>query len=66
MTNLKCVLCGDTIQKDPINGWELGHNAETVEHGRCCDDCNSFLVIPARMDQLFGKKGVDTHPQESV
>lgn len=26
-----------------------GNNAEPVNGGRCCDDCNSSVVIPARL-----------------
>ena len=31
-------------------GW--GNNAEPVNHGRCCDECNQ-LVIAARLQHLF-------------
>jgi hypothetical protein len=27
----------------------FGNNAEPVNSGRCCDDCNSTIVIPARL-----------------
>ena len=30
-------------------GWRHGNNAEPVNEGRCCDDCNSLVVIPARL-----------------
>lgn len=29
-----------------------GNNAEPVNSGRCCDDCNQAVVIPAR---IFGR-----------
>ena len=30
----------------------FGNNAEPINSGRCCDDCNWSLVIPARISQL--------------
>lgn len=27
----------------------FGNNAEPVKRGRCCDDCNVAIVIPARL-----------------
>ena len=66
----KCDICGGPILPNPISGWDLGHNAEPVREGRCCDSCNDGIVIPARMAQIlgnnFGKKEVDTHPVQSV
>ena len=66
----KCDICGGPILPNPISGWDLGHNAEPVREGRCCDSCNDGIVIPARMAQIlgnnFGKKEVDTHQVQSV
>ena len=39
-----------------------GNNATPVKEGRCCDVCNSFKVVPARMDNLMDmltKKNVE-------
>lgn len=42
----KCVLCGLGF-----NGY--GNNPRPLkENGRCCDDCNDFKVIPARMKHI--------------
>lgn len=48
--DFKCSLCG----KEETG---YGHNPEPLkEYGeRCCDECNSNLVIPARIKELFGK-----------
>ncbi len=27
----------------------FGHNAEPVNSGRCCDECNSLVVLPVRI-----------------
>ena len=40
-----CVICGKTY-----TGY--GNNAEPVADGRCCDDCNIEIVIPARLKQI--------------
>lgn len=41
-----CCLCDG-----PINGY--GHNAEPCWQGRCCDECNTYIVIPVRISVLF-------------
>lgn len=37
-----CSICGKEFQG-------YGNNAQPVDDGRCCNDCNSRLVIPFRM-----------------
>ena len=45
-----CSICNEEIQ---ANGdWVLGNNAEPINEGRCCDDCNWAVVIPARLVDL--------------
>ena len=46
---MKCSICKTTIKKDPLSGWDGGHNAEPASPGRCCDDCNAGVVIPRRI-----------------
>jgi len=41
----RCSIC----QRE-YRGW--GNNAAPVNHGRCCDDCNSLVVIPARLNEI--------------
>lgn len=42
----KCCICGKQF-----NGW--GNNPYPVkESGKCCDECNSTQVIPARLKRL--------------
>jgi hypothetical protein len=55
-----CSICKNDIdiQTNPQTGieiWAEGHNAEPVNSGRCCSDCNLSVVIPARLS-LAGKK----------
>lgn len=45
---MKCSICQKEIPvKD--GGWSTGNNAQPVNDGRCCDDCNAEVVIPARL-----------------
>lgn len=58
----KCSLCyGDIEQKlVPETGvvyWASGNNASPLSEGRCCDTCNTTLVIPARVRELCGDGG---------
>tara|TARA_Y100001963_G_C6479436_1_gene308241 strand:- start:247 stop:429 length:183 start_codon:yes stop_codon:yes gene_type:complete len=53
---LKCCICDDTIKADPISGWAGGNNAEPVEDGRCCDECNNSVVIQARLNLYFANQ----------
>ncbi|QDP61217.1 MAG: hypothetical protein GOVbin2729_43 [Prokaryotic dsDNA virus sp.] len=55
-TEMKCSVCSSEIERNPLTGWDLGHNAEPVNEGRCCDVCNSFVVIPARLGFIEGEK----------
>ena len=43
-----------SICKKEYFGW--GNNAQPVNDGRCCDDCNTTAVIPARLALFFADK----------
>jgi len=49
---LMCSICQKEIEPNPENGWDQGNNAEPVNSGRCCDDCNNFYVIAARLREM--------------
>jgi hypothetical protein len=55
MDELICCICMEKIVPNPISGWSEGHNAEPIFDGRCCDDCNTNVVVPKRIQHLFGK-----------
>lgn len=38
-----CSICGRVMIE------EFGNNAQPVNNGRCCNNCNFTVVIPARM-----------------
>ena len=44
---MDCSIC-----KDKIND-KYGHDAQPINDGRCCDTCNTTLVIPFRIRQMF-------------
>ena len=44
---MKCSICNNEIND------EFGHNAEPVNDGRCCSDCNSTVVIPVRIKEMI-------------
>lgn len=53
----KCCICGSTAYVDEGEWW--GNNPEPIMPyefdgvpNRCCDHCNSYLVIPARLNNL--------------
>jgi len=46
----RCVLCG-------IGGIGHGHNAQPLQPGRCCTNCNTTRVIPYRMMFMFLHRG---------
>ena len=44
---LTCSICQGAI--DAQGTWLRGHNAQPVNNGRCCTECNWQVVIPARL-----------------
>lgn len=52
MNEYICCICGKKF-----TGW--GNNPYPVvkdENARCCDECNSTVVIPTRIEQMYGKE----------
>lgn len=48
-----CSICFNDIPS--VNGWDSGNNASPVNHGRCCNDCDNNIVIPARINMMARK-----------
>ena len=60
---MKCSICFNEIEKvrDPATNevvWDKGNNAEPVNSGRCCNDCNGMVVIPVRLGLWAGRDEV--------
>jgi len=49
---MKCSICGLPIEPEKLSGWDQGNNAEPVNDGRCCNDCNATVVIPRRFADI--------------
>jgi hypothetical protein len=48
---LTCSICGQDIKPTSF-GWDQGNNAQPINDGRCCDDCDTKVVLPARMVEV--------------
>jgi hypothetical protein len=46
---LRCVIC-----KEPFS--EYGNNTQPIASGRCCNECNTTVVIPTRLMRFMGVK----------
>ncbi len=44
-----CSICGESYEG-------YGNNAEPVNSGRCCDECNATIVIPRRIQDAINRK----------
>ena len=54
---IKCCLCENTIEINPITKWAFGNNPDPLgknEDDRCCDACNESRVLPARIGRMMG------------
>jgi len=57
-----CCFCGADYGR-------YGNNAQPLFDGRCCNDCNTEMVIPARISMMFGAENHDEtmkHPTELI
>ena len=59
VTNLddrRCSICDGHIE--PLRNdkgdvvWEGGNNAQPINDGRCCSECNSTVVLAARLEAM--------------
>lgn len=54
------MLCSICFNELPAVGtWTEGNNAEPVNMGRCCNNCDNSVVIPARINSMM--RGVPHH-----
>ena len=51
-----CSICSETYEG-------LGHNAEPVNSGRCCGDCNALVVVPARIERRRAARSAAQEPR---
>lgn len=50
-----CSICFKEIEIQE-SGWDKGHNAEPINNGRCCQNCNYSIVVLARYQQFKNSK----------
>lgn len=47
-----CSICGNKFTGFGNNPWPV----TTGDNDRCCNACDDFLVLPARLARMFGGK----------
>lgn len=47
-----CSICGGEYH-------HFGNNAEPVNSGRCCDECNDTVVLPERLKYILSNRRGD-------
>ena len=53
-TKTKPLTCSICFQPIPPQGtWLHGNNAQPINDGRCCKDCDDTIVIPARITLIM-------------
>jgi hypothetical protein len=50
---MKCSICDKEIPA--VGSWTSGNNAQPVNDGRCCNECNMSVVVPARLEELCSR-----------
>jgi len=56
---MKCSICEEKIIADPF-GWDGGCNAQPINEGTCCYQCDINVVLPARLVEYgFGEKEIN-------
>ena len=58
---INCDICEGEIEPDQY-GWQYGYNARPYKDGRACALCNSFFVLPMRLEGI--KNGGFVKPVE--
>ena len=58
---MKCSICNEKITVDPY-GWAGGCNAQPINNGTCCHECDVNIVLPHRLKLAFRK---DKHESTS-
>ena len=61
---MKCSICRNKITTNKI-GWDDRHNAQPVNKGRCCCECNYKVVIPTRLNKLISDRKKNYSKQKS-
>ncbi len=52
MKQLICSICEEPIPTTSY-GWSEGNNAQPINDGRCCDNCDATVVFPKRIEMVI-------------
>jgi len=56
---MKCSICKEKITAYPF-GWEGGCNAQPINNGKCCHECDVNVVLPRRLELAFRRDKHET------
>ena len=51
---MDCSICGLPIPA--VGDWTQGNDAHPVNDGRCCNECDILVVVPARLREMRARK----------
>lgn len=51
---MECCICKQEIP--PVGDWVHGNDAHPVADGRCCNECDMAVVVPARMKEMAQRR----------
>ena len=54
-----CSICGKHYEG-------YGNNAQPVNDGRCCDECNGTIVIPRRFQDAANRREKESNGNKNV
>jgi hypothetical protein len=53
-----CSICFNDIPA--VGDWTSGNNAEPINAGRCCKNCDDTVVFPARLNMMMRGPEIST------
>lgn len=54
---MKCCICG--LEIPPVGEWIHGNDAWPAADGRCCNECDMAVVVPARLAEVNARQKED-------
>lgn len=51
---MECCICKQEIPA--VGGWTHGNDAWPAADGRCCNECDALVVIPARLIGIMARR----------
>lgn len=54
-----CSICGKNYEG-------YGNNAQPVNDGRCCDECNGTIVIPRRFQDAANRREKESNGNKNI